>query len=153
VFLMALENTIAQDLWKSAGGHWSSASIEIFRAKAMEELALRVSGDDRESYEKAWAEVVRDFHREQWGEKRLLKKEKKAPTEEDRTFWELFSYIWILLQATFITKTAVFYFGIKSAQEDDSEGKIYVLLAILFSFISLGWFAYRKSRHKNKDSK
>lgn len=152
-FLSQLEGTIAQDLWKSAGGFWSESSIEKFRALAMQKLAALLKEDTFESYQAAWVEVVRDFHQNCWGESRLPKKEKKAQTEESRVFWELFSYIWVLLQAVFITKTAVFYFGIKSAQEEDSaEGKIYVLLAILFSFVSLIWFAYRKSKkHEHKD--
>lgn len=147
-FLVRLEATLAQDLWRSAGGHWSAASIEKIRSEAMIKLASSLKGESLADYQEAWAEVVRDFHRNYWGEVRLLKKEKKPETEEKRIFWELFSYIWILLQATLVTKTAIFYFGVKSAQEDTSEGKIYVLLAILFSFISLAWFAYRKSKAK-----
>lgn len=147
-FLEVLEKNIEQDLWKSAGGNWSSASIEIFRHIAMEKLSVQLSGENFADFEKAWLEVVRDFHREYWGEKRLLKSEKKPQTEEQKTFWELFSYIWVLLQTTFITKTVIFYFGITSAQEDSSEGKIYVVLAILFTFVSLTSFAYRKSKNK-----
>lgn len=149
-FLNQLEKGIDQDLWKSAGGYWSSASIEIFRSTAMIQLAQTLEGDSLANYQKAWAEVVRDFHKNTWGEKRLEKKEKKPETEEDRTFWELFSYIWILCQAVFVVKTTIFYFGIKSAQEDNSEGRIWLLLAILFSFVSLSWFAYRKSKQKKE---
>ncbi|KYG65932.1 hypothetical protein AZI86_02350 [Bdellovibrio bacteriovorus] len=149
-FLKELERSISQDLWKSAGGPWSESSENIFRQRAMEKLAKAVHGTTREDYQKAWNEVVRDFHQNYWGEKRLLKKEKKPKTEEQKIFWELFSYIWMMLQATLVVKTAVFYFGIKSANEDSTEGKIYVTLAILFSFVSLFFFAYRKSK-KNKD--
>lgn len=149
-FLADLERNISQDLWKSAGGTWSESSENIFRQKAMEKLATSVHGSDREGLQKAWNEIVRDFHQNFWGEKRLLKKEKKPKTEEQKIFWELFSYIWMMLQATLVVKTAVFYFGIKSAAEDSAEGKIYVTLAILFSFVSLFLFAYRKSK-KDKE--
>jgi hypothetical protein len=149
-FLRDLEKSIAQDLWQSAGGTWSGASEDIFRKLAMEKLAKSIHGENREDYKKAWNEVVREFHQNYWGEKRLLKKEKKAKTQEQKIFWELFSYIWMLLQAALVTKTVVFYLGIKSAQEDSSEGKVYVVLAILFSFTSLIFFAYRKSK-KNPD--
>lgn len=149
-FLAQLEKTIAQDLWSSAGGHWSEYSIDIFRERSMQELHERLQGESEQDFQKAWVDVVRDFHQNYWGEVRLKKKEKKPQAEDARIFWELFSYIWILLQATFITKTAIFYFGIKAAaQEDAGEGKVYVLLAILFSFLSLGWFAYRKSQKKS----
>ncbi|KYG68191.1 hypothetical protein AZI87_02745 [Bdellovibrio bacteriovorus] len=151
-FLADLEKTIAQDLWQSAGGHWSLESTKNFRKLAMQKLAAEVQGPSRSDFQSAWISVIRDFHKNQWGEQRLLKKEKKPETKEDKIFWELFSYIWILLQATLVTKTAVFYFGIKSAEEDTTEGRIYVLLAIAFSFISLGVFAYRKSK-KKKDPK
>lgn len=147
-FLSQLDANIAEDLWKSAGGNWSRESIEKFRDVAMEKLAGLVQTESQQDFQKAWIEVVRDFHKDCWGEKRLPKKEKKVQTENDKIFWELFSYIWALLQTVFITKTAVFYFGIKSAQEDTTEGKIYVFLAILFSFVSLAWFAIRKSRTK-----
>jgi hypothetical protein len=145
-FLGELESTLDQDLWKSAGGHWSEESIQKFRQLSMMKLNFFLKGNSRESYKEAWQEVVRDFHSDFWGERRLAKKEKKPVTEEKKIFWELFSYIWMMLQATLVTKTAVFYFGIKSASEDSSEGKIYVVLAILFSFVSLLWFAYRKSK-------
>ncbi|MGZ3769381.1 MAG: hypothetical protein ACXVCP_12055 [Bdellovibrio sp.] len=147
-FLQDLEKAIALDLWQSAGGNWSSISIENIRHIAMEKLAQQLNGESYADFQKAWTEVVRDFHQDQWGEKRLAKKEKKPKTEEDKIFWELFSYIWVLLQTTFITKTVIFYFGITSASEDTKEGKIYVVLAILFTFISLTSFAYRKSRTK-----
>lgn len=149
-FLNELESTIDQDLWKSAGGIWSQESIVKFQQIAMLKLSLFLKADSREAYKEAWLEVVRDFHRDFWGEKRLAKKEKGPLTEEKKIFWELFSFIWIMLQATLVTKTAVFYFGIKSTEDESSEGKIYVLLAILFSFISLFWFAYRKTRKSDQ---
>ncbi|KHD88253.1 MAG: hypothetical protein OM95_10130 [Bdellovibrio sp. ArHS] len=147
-FLAELERNIAQDLWQSAGGIWSRESTEKFRKAAMQKLAGEVQGKTQADFQAAWVAVIRDFHLAHWGEKRLQKKEKKPETQEDRVFWEMFSYIWILLQATFVTKTAIFYFGIKSAQDDTAEGRVYVILAIAFSFISLGWFAYRKSKKK-----
>lgn len=147
-FLEQLESSCAADLWQSAGGHWSTDSISAFRSKAIEKLGQALKGESFADYQSAWTEVVRDFHKNYWGEIRLKKKEAKVETEEKKIFWELFAYIWALLQTTFVTKTAIFYFGIKSAQEDSSEDKIYVVLAILFSFGSLTWFAYRRSKKK-----
>ncbi|WP_413943199.1 hypothetical protein [Bdellovibrio sp. HCB-162] len=150
-FLTELETSIGKDLWLSAGGHWAEISIAKFRRVAMEKLAAELRGNSVDSYKSAWTEVVRDFHDSFWGEHRLAKKEKKPRTEEQIIFWELFSYIWILLQALFIVKTLIFYLGLKSAQEGTTDGKISVALAILFSFVSLGWFAYRKSKNSKKD--
>lgn len=150
-FLLSLENTIAQDLWESAGGTWSETSENIFRRMAMEKLSKHVRGARREDFEKAWIEIVREFHQDYWGEKRLLKKEKKEKTEEQKIFWELFSYILISFQALLITKTAVVYFGMSSAREGSTEGKIYLVIAILFLVLTLIIFAYRKSK-KSPDS-
>ena len=146
VFLSELEKNFAHDLWQSAGGHWSSQSIQKFKALGMEKLATQIYGNSHDDYKAAWIEVVRDFHKNYWGEVRIPKREKKPETEESQIFWELFSYIFALIQATLITKTAVFYFGIKSAQEGSDEGKVYVFIAIAFSFVSLIFFAYRKSK-------
>lgn len=150
IFLRELESSASEDLWKSAGGHWSESSIEKIRLTAMKRLAEELLGDSASDYQQSWALVVRDFHTSFWDECRLQKKEKKKQTEEQKIFWELFSYIWMLLQAALVTKTAVFYFGIKSTEDRGTEGKVYVVLAILFSFASLMFFAYRKSK-KNKD--
>lgn len=150
-FLTELETSIGKDLWLSAGGHWAEISIAKFRRVAMEKLAAELRGNSVDSYKSAWTEVVRDFHDSFWGEHRLAKKEKKPRTEEQIIFWELFSYIWILLQALFIVKTLIFYLGLKSAQEGTTDGKVSVALAILFSFVSLGWFAYRKSKNSKED--
>lgn len=149
MFLKILETQIAEDLWKSAGGFWSDSSIQKFREIAMHKLALLMRAQPERTMPELWVEVVRDFHSDCWGEVRLGKKEKKPQTEEQKIFWELFSYIWVLIQAALIMKTVVFFFGIKSAQEEGvAEGKWYVFLAIAFSFLSLGFFAFRRYRKK-----
>ncbi|HEY1078903.1 MAG TPA: hypothetical protein VGE46_02365 [Bdellovibrio sp.] len=149
VFLKSLETQIAEDLWKSAGGFWSEASIQKFRETAMLKFAAKMHNPPGRPVQELWIEVVRDFHGDYWGEVRLEKKEKNPQTEDQKIFWELFSYIWVLIQAALIMKTVVFYFGIKSAQEEGvAEGKWYVFLAIAFSFLSLSFFAFRKYRKK-----
>ncbi len=76
-FLMNLEKNISQDLWQSAGGHWSSESMERFRSIAIEKLVKHLRGFTFVDFQEAWVEVVRDFHDNQaWGEIRLTKKRK-----------------------------------------------------------------------------
>lgn len=150
-FLESLEKGIGEDLWKSAGGHWSSASIEVFKKKSMELLNNEIESK-KISMQEAWPLVVRDFHQAHWGESRLAKKEVKPQTQEQKIFWELFAYIWALLQAALVTKTAIFYFGIKSAAEDSASGRVWVVVAIAYSFLSLMWFARRHSKKKNDNS-
>lgn len=150
LFLENLEHNIAADLWGSAGGHWSQASIDKFREIAMQKMAdyLKENSDD---FQASWNKVVRDFHSSYWGEQRLQKKEKRPRSEESKTFWELFSYFWVLIQASLITKTIIMYFGIRNTEEEAAEGRIYVILAMLFTFGSLMFFAIRKTKGKKNN--
>ena len=97
LFLENLEINIGNDLWKSAGGIWSDSSVQKFRETAVLKLfhgqtTLRLDPQE------AWIQIIRDFHSDQpkpfWGETRLTKKEKKPQSEEQKIFWELFTYIW-----------------------------------------------------------
>lgn len=142
-FLQRLEASLADDLWKSRGGHWSQESIDTFRRRAMHALA-RTQGQGQ-SLDEGWKSVVRDFHRSAWEEVPLPRREKKPPSEESRIFWELFPYIWVFLQAGIIMKMVVFYFGIRSVDEAaEPTNPIWLYLAIAFSFGSLFLFAYRR---------
>ncbi len=159
-FLRRLEDSIADDLWKSVGGHWSEASVSAFRHQAMAKLVELYSAEPQEGILNLWVKVVRDFHREAeaassgsmsgsvWGERRLEKKEKKPLTEEQKNSRRLFMYIWAMMQTAVVTKTAIFYFGLKSAEEGTTEGKIYVSLAIATTVVSLSFFAIRNYREK-----
>lgn len=151
-FLERLETSIDQDLWKSFGGHWSSKSIRQFRMLAMQNLAKSLSPTSTFfDYEQAWKQVVRDFHQTAWGEKNLAQKEPKPQTQESKIFWELFPYVWTFLQATIFMKLVIVYFGLRSVDETaEPLPKIYVVLAILFSFGSLGLFAYRHSKKEKR---
>lgn len=158
-FLMSLETSIAEDLWKSRGGHWSETSIQSFRVHAIKKFceALKSVPSNRDvtagDLGSAWVLVVRDFHQnthasshqgvEVWGERPLPKKEKKPLTAEQRNSRKLFMYIWAMMQTAIVTKTAIFYFGLKSAEEGTVEGKIYVTLAIMTTVVSLSFFAFR----------
>ena len=145
IFLQARENNISQDLWQSAGGFWSQSSILKFRSIAMQKLAVLLPSDPTpQDMEKQWAKVVRDFHQTQWGEQPLPKKEKLPLTPEQKTSRELLSYIIVLVQTTFITKTIILYFGINKDDSSDSNMALWLALAIGFSFLSLTFFAFRK---------
>ena len=159
-FLQRLEDSITDDLWKSVGGHWSEASISAFRQQAMAKLVAFYNMETQGEILTLWVKVVRDFHREAeaaasgstarpvWGELRLAKKEKKPFTEEQKNSRRLFMYIWAMMQTAIVTKTAIFYFGLKSAEEGTTEGKIYVSLAIATTVVSLSFFAIRNYREK-----
>lgn len=169
-FLRDLEKSISQDLWKSWGGHWSESSVEVFRKTAIEKWVMQLQLKSKSSpssqttvlvpenlFLMVWTEVVRDFHQDAqahsssrtiWGEQALAKKEKKPLTEEQKSHRKLFMYIWAMMQTAIVTKTAIFYFGLKSAEEGTTEGKVYVTLAILTTLFSLSFFAIRNYKDK-----
>lgn len=146
-FLSELEKTIADDLWKSAGGHWSKDSILFFREEAMRQLVNEFSNGNVEILN-AWQNVVRSFHAKQkskyyWGQQALLVKEKVPLSSDQKNSRKLFMYIWAMMQTAIVTKTAIMYFGLKSAEEQTTEGKIYVSLAIASTVVSLTYFAFK----------
>ncbi len=146
-FIESLESTIADDLWKSAGGHWSLASQQFFREKSLRHLALASDAQETaESLNLKWTEIVRDFHQNYWGEKRLPKAEKKVLTDEQKISRELFSYILLLLQTTLVTKTLVLYFGLHSSDSTESSLTFWLILTACFSLSSMSYFIYRQHR-------
>lgn len=118
----------------------------------MRKLAASLPGDSFEEYRAAWLQLIRGFHEDAWGEKNIPRKEKKPQTRESRIFWELLPYVWTFLQATLFMKLVIVYFGLRSADETaEPLPKIYVILAILFSFGSLGWFAVKHWRKEKRN--
>lgn len=158
-FFSTKEPQLQSDLWGSLGGHWSPESIAFFKSKAFERLKKQsdiLKSQDQvdvvlttEQWNALWIETIRDFHRTRgWGQVPLLKAPPKVLSEEQKQSREIFSYIWALLQAALITKTAIVYYGIKSTEEEGGTSQYWVVFWIFFSFSSLMFFAYRKSKKK-----
>jgi len=100
---------------------------------------------------KIWNEQIVHFHQNRyWGYSTQSQKPKKELTQEQKINREVFSYIWAFIQSMIILKFAVYYFGLEFAERHDPVNLFFLILAILSSFASLAFFAYRKSRRDKK---
>jgi hypothetical protein len=62
---------------------------------------------------------------------------------------ELRSYITTFIMSMVIMKAVIYYYGLKSSSEEGSGANTFILLAALaFSFCSLVFFAWKKSRKR-----
>ncbi|MNK12116.1 hypothetical protein D3C87_301730 [compost metagenome] len=96
----------------------------------------------------AWNDVVQDFkNNKYWG---FTVHQEEQSEKRVNVTRELFAYIWTMVQALIIMKVVIFYFGLKSASEAEPMDMVWLVLAIAFSFSSLFFFAWRKSRRKKK---
>jgi hypothetical protein len=95
----------------------------------------------------AWNTVVTDFHRNNyWDFQPTTEKRPKVLTEEQKTFREMFPYVWAVIQSGIILKTAVYYFGIRSSTDPSTENHIFLYLALATSAGTLIYFAWKNSR-------
>ncbi|MGZ3803993.1 MAG: hypothetical protein ACXVB4_07285 [Pseudobdellovibrionaceae bacterium] len=150
-FIEALSKQQKQDFASIGGGYFSSESQEFIAKEAASILAksiseMKLSEIGRETLQVEWQKIVTDFYQHQyWGQVPQLKKPAKVLTEEQKRTRELASYIWAAFQAWIVMKLVIFYFGLEAADEPQ-ETHWWLYLAILFSFGSLIFFAWRKIR-------
>ncbi|WP_413581169.1 hypothetical protein [Bdellovibrio sp. HCB288] len=138
--------------FSTSRGYFTEADELRLQEIALQKLEAKLvqSGENPVSsaqLREAWNAVVTDFHRNQyWGFAPTFEKRPKVQTEEQKTFWEMFPYVWTVIQSGLILKTAVYYFGIQSSNEPTTENRIYLILALATSAGTLIFFAWRKSR-------
>ncbi|WP_413561036.1 hypothetical protein [Bdellovibrio sp. HCB209] len=95
----------------------------------------------------SWNSVVADFHRNSyWNFQPTTAKRPKVITEEKKIFWEMFPYVWAVIQSGIVLKTAVYYFGIRSSSDPSTENHIGLYVALATSAGTLIYFAWSKSR-------
>jgi len=128
-------------------GFFSNENKEAIARKGAEQLsaALQAYGPQAgiSEAQAAWQKIVGDFHRSgYWGFLTQKQKPPKVLSEEQKRTRELFPYIWTAFQALIVMKLVISYFGIESADSDETPWLLY--LAIAFSFGSLAFFAWRK---------
>ncbi len=100
--------------------------------------------------EEAWAQVIRNFSQNAgWSHRTISKKPKAKKTEEQLIFWKLFKYVWVFFQSMIILKTAVYFFGLESAQYPDQVSVHWVWFFFSISASSLIFFAYRNFGDKS----
>lgn len=123
---------------------------QIALDKLDEELAKMPSAQkSADDVRKAWNAVVTDFHRNNyWNFEPTFEKRPKVLTQDQKTFREMFPYVWAVIQSGIVLKTAVYYFGIRSSTDPSTENHIFLYLALATSAGTLIFFAWRNF-HKN----
>lgn len=90
-----------------------------------------------------WQKIVVDFHHTQyWGQPTQREKPPQILSEDQKRTREIFPYIWVAFQALIVMKLVISYFGLESADSDETPWGLYAAMA--FSFLSLVSFAWRR---------
>lgn len=148
------------ELQPSAGLFFAEETELTISRQAGSKLAMKlltscslpdsIASLNKDAIESSWQEVVAEFHRQNHWHLPTLDRKPAAPkkplTRDQKIFREMFSYIWVFIQAALIMKIFVFYFGLNSAEDNSGYNTLFLVIALLFSAGSLGFFAYRKSK-------
>ncbi|MFP5519377.1 MAG: hypothetical protein ACLGGX_05700 [Bdellovibrionia bacterium] len=100
------------------------------------------------SPQEVWIQVIRDFHQKQfWDIQSKLPSPEEVDAQKNKTGErELFNFFKAFFVPTFITKVALFYFGIHYSMYP-GEGYGYGLIASIFvTVFNLSYFAYKKRK-------
>lgn len=150
--LLDIQKNFEADFFSNIRGHFAAEDLESLIKVIIEKIAEQKKINPSWTLKMIYEELIVDFHRSKyWG---LALKSGQAPpvplTEEQKNQWELWTYIWALVQSTIVLKFVIYYFGIRAAEDQDSELKAYMYFFIFLSFFSLFHFAYRKwKKEKN----
>lgn len=128
-------------------GFFSNETKAVIVREAAGRLAaaLRTQGTDvgTRELQAEWQKIVVDFHQTQyWGQPTQRQKPPQILSEDQKRTREIFPYIWVAFQALIVMKLVISYFGLESADSDETPWGLYA--AIAFSFLSLVFFAWRK---------
>lgn len=147
--LEAISMSMKDDLGNTSVGYYSHKDWTAIVTRAGERLGETVR-DNEEPLRMSWHKVLREFHgQSNWGFRTQLSKPKvvRPPETTDGLGW----YLWAVFQPMTIMKVAILIFGAKVAADPrDTSSKIYLGLAILYMFSSLGFFAWRQNKKNNK---
>jgi hypothetical protein len=147
--LESLSDLQKKDLRSLPWGYFSESDLERIYALAAQKWAQQQLENSNKM--QAWGEVLREFHSSKyWGiavsVNRPKPTTKASPTEAKKMFF----YIWTAFQSLIVMKAIILFFGLVGVEDDRSDYKIYMLLAILFSFGNLIFFAYRNLNEKEE---
>lgn len=150
-YLKEIIQNLPQDLSPDRAGYYSLETEELLTKDAAERLAQHLKTCDKpvsfEDLRSGWNAILVDYHRHNnWNYPVQAQKPVKELTEDQKTARELWPYIWVMIQSMIILKTAVYYFGITGSADPSTSNTVMLVLAILTSFGTLGFFAWRKSR-------
>jgi hypothetical protein len=131
------------DLTTNVFGYFDEALRLELSQTAAQKLAQKVEAANNRLLPDQWQRVVEDYHRNgYWG----LKRHPSPPSEKPQAptpARQVLTYIWVFVQAGIFMKAVVLYFGLNAASEEDSSNSLFLYLALAFSFISMGFFAWR----------
>ncbi len=156
IFAGELFKNYLLDLTPVPGFSFSEKQILFLTQKAVDEFAQQLRVQKKSGFEKsyaaAWKVVVEDFHRSHcWGLEAGIKKTltpKKSPEKKKES---VIPYIWTAIQALLVMKVVILYFGLQTEDVAHPNNKFYVFGAILFSMLSLFYFAWKNHR-KNSEN-
>lgn len=137
-------------------GHFSLTDADQILLKATDFLRDKVVQSRPETaaeISQLWNDVCVDFHRNQyWGFSPTLKDNPhRVPLIQFTAVEkELFPYVWAFFQAAIAMKVVIYYFGIRASHESSIQNNLFVGFAILFSFSSLFFFAWRHHRKSHR---
>lgn len=150
-YLKDLSKHQKSDFASNTGGYFSQESESFIARESAERLAKALTSYQgkmigRPEIQDEWQKIVGDFYRSQyWDQPTQKQKPPKVLTEDQKRTREIFPYIWAAFQAWIVMKLVISYFGIESADNPD-ETPWFLYIALAFSFGSLIFFAWRKSR-------
>ncbi len=144
-------NTVAKKYWLDLTSHLNTYFSNEDRLSITKMSAEQLSENLKtQTFEQAWQQVIRDFlQNNYWGFQSNNQKPIKKKTEEQLIFWKFFKYLWAFIQAVFILKFAVYYFGLSSASNPDQVSVIWTWLFFAVSVSSMVYFAYKHWNDKD----
>ncbi len=141
--LMAIAEHHLEDLTTIQGVYFDTDTLTSISLSSARQLAQQL--DQGVEVSAAWTNVIQSFKKNYWGYTTHDEPQSAVRINIGR---ELFAYIWAMVQALMIMKVVIFYLGLKSAADAGPWDKLWVFAAISFSFGSLFFFAWRKTRRR-----
>lgn len=131
------------DLTSHLNGYFADESKVNITSKAAYQLSQKLINTTRDA---AWVQVIEDFNQNYWNYPLLEKKPKQTKTEQQKISRKLFKYVWAFFQSMIILKIAVYYFGLKSAENPNEISPAWVAFFFAVSVGSLVYFAVRNRK-------
>ncbi|MEI7973050.1 MAG: hypothetical protein WCH11_01645 [Bdellovibrio sp.] len=102
---------------------------------------------------RAWQQVVRDFHRDHYGIDRhlhLKSEQTQSPTQllSSRRSSQIFRFFWPAFQTLVLMKVVILYFGVQAANQAEETPYWMLGAAVLFSLGNLVYFAWKNRRNE-----
>lgn len=145
-----LAHSFQDDLADTSRGHYSLADWQTITVSAALKFA-RIFKNSEKSFQEAWIQTVREFHTTD-SRPYHFEQKKPKPLKVKASTDGLGLYLWAIFQAMVITKVFILYFGAKVAEDPtDTASKIYLCLAIFYTFLSPAYIGWKIHKRKAKE--